>query len=138
MTQPAPRRIDPEGFTRAAHFSQAVFAPAGMDLLFVSGQVAGDGFDQITADDVATQAQRAFDRIEAILAAGGMGPADVVKVNGFIADRSFVAAYRKVFLERLGAVRPTSTLVVAELIDPRLLVEIEVVAARPPRASDPA
>lgn len=138
MTQPVTRRIDPEGFTRAAHFSQAVFAPAGMDLLFVSGQVAGDGFDQITADDVGTQAQRAFDRIEAILVAGGMGLADVVKVNGFIADRGFVADYRKVFLERLGAVRPTSTLVVAELIDPRLLVEIEVVAARSPEARDPA
>jgi enamine deaminase RidA (YjgF/YER057c/UK114 family) len=64
-----------------------------------------------------------------------MGLDDVVMVNGFVADRRFVPAYRKVFLERLGGARPTSTLVVAELIDPRLLVEIEVIAARAPAAS---
>lgn len=132
MTAPGPRRIDPDGFTRAAHFSQAVLAPAGLDLVFVSGQVAGDGFDQIAADDFEAQVGKAFDRIEAILGTAGLTLAHVVKVNGYITDRAHVAAYRKVFLARLGDARPTSTLVVAQLIDPRLLVEIEAVAAKVP------
>ena len=122
-------RIDPEGFTRAAHFAQAVTVPAGSKLLYVAGQVAGDGFAIAPPEDFETQVERIFDRIATILHAGGMALADIVKVNGFISDRANVAAYRKIFLKRLGDTRPVSTLVVAALIDPRLLVEIEVVAA---------
>jgi enamine deaminase RidA (YjgF/YER057c/UK114 family) len=123
------KRIDPEGFTRAPHFAQAVSVAAGSRLLYVAGQVAGDGFAIAPPEDFEEQVERTFDRISTILEAGGMALTDIVKVNGFISDRAHVAAYRKVFLKRLGDTRPVSTLVIAELIDPRLLVEIEVVAA---------
>ena len=123
------KRIDPAEYTRALHFAQAVAVPSGTKFLFVAGQVAGDGFDTIAADDFESQVQKAFDRIETILKAGGMTLRDIVKVNGFITDRANVATYRKTFLARLGDTRPISTLVVAELIDPRLLVEIECIAA---------
>jgi 2-iminobutanoate/2-iminopropanoate deaminase len=123
------KRIDPEGFTRAPHFAQAVLVAAGSRLLYVAGQVAGDGFAIAPPEGFEEQVERTFDRISTILEAGGMALTDIVKVNGFISDRAHVAAYRKVFLKRLGDTRPVSTLVIAELIDPRLLVEIEVVAA---------
>ena len=123
------RRIDPEGFTRAPHFAQAVAVPAGSNLLYVAGQVAGDGFAIAPPEDFEEQVERIYDRIATILQSGGMGLVNIVKVNGFISDRANVALYRKVFLKRLGDTRPVSTLVIAELIDPRLLVEIEVVAA---------
>jgi enamine deaminase RidA (YjgF/YER057c/UK114 family) len=124
------KRIDPEGFTRAPHFAQAVAVPAGSNLLYVAGQVAGDGFAMAPPEDFEQQVEQTFDRIETILKAGGMHLSDIVKVNGFISDRANVATYRKTFLKRLGETRPVSTLVIANLIDPRLLVEIEVVAAR--------
>jgi len=123
-------RIDPVGFTKAPHFAQAVVLPAGAQFLLVAGQVAGDGFAAASTEPFESQVESAFDRIETILRAGGMTLGDIVKVNGYITDRANVATYRKVFLKRLGETRPTSTLVIAELIDPRLLVEIEVIAAR--------
>ncbi|MHB8528747.1 MAG: RidA family protein [Caulobacteraceae bacterium] len=130
MTQQSPIRIDPAALRRAPHFSQAVLIPGPARVMYIAGQVAGDGFGTVVSEDFTAQVRAAFDRIETILEEGGLRLSDVVKINAFITRRDNLADYRSVFLERLGEIRPTSTLVIAELVDPQLLVEIEAVAVR--------
>jgi enamine deaminase RidA (YjgF/YER057c/UK114 family) len=78
-------------------------------------------------DDVATQAQAAFRRIESALTEAGATLADVVRTRMFVTDierwRDVAAVHAEVF----GEVRPVATMVeVSALISPDLHVEIEV------------
>ncbi|HEV2363489.1 MAG TPA: RidA family protein [Caulobacteraceae bacterium] len=129
MTSVAVMKVDPPGLFRAPHFSQAVVVETPARILFTAGQVGGDGFGAVTSTDFEAQAIEAFDHLELILTHAGMTMADVVKVTGYLTERKHLDAYRRLFLERLGAARPSSTVVIAELVDPRLLIEIEAVAA---------
>lgn len=130
MSERGVNRVDPAGYTRAPHFSQAVQIDAPAKLVYVAGQVAGDGFGAIQCEGFEAQMHAVFDRIATILEASGMGLTDIIKINGFITERDNVPVWRKAVLERLGHVRPASTLVIAQLTDPRLLVEIDAVAAQ--------
>jgi enamine deaminase RidA (YjgF/YER057c/UK114 family) len=59
-----------------------------------------------------------------------MGPANIVKVNGYLTRREDVRAYRDIRDRMLGGVETASTLVmVSALVIPEATVEIEVVAA---------
>jgi 2-iminobutanoate/2-iminopropanoate deaminase len=130
MSEHGMTRIDPNGFTRAPHFSQAVRIDAPAKVVYVAGQVAGDGFGTVACDGFEAQIHAVFDRVATILEASGMNLTDLVKINGYITDRRNVPIWRQVVLERLGNIRPASTLVITELTDPRLLVEIDAVAAQ--------
>lgn len=132
MSEPSVIRVDPSGFTRAPHFSQAVRIEAPAKIVYVAGQVAGDGFGAVACDGFEAQIHVVFDRIATILEASGMSLNDLIKINGYITDRRNVPIWRKVVLERLGNTRPASTLVITELTDPKLLVEIDAVAALGP------
>ena len=82
---------------------------------------------------MADQARFVFDRIAALLHEGGASLADVVKITTFITDmgayREFAAVRSEVFagLPRVAS----STVGVAALVDPRLLIEIEALAIVP-------
>ena len=67
-----------------------------------------------------------------VLKSGGMGYADIVKVNVFLTDSRFIVPYRAVRDQLFAkAPYPASTLLVVQgLADPGMLVEIEVVAAK--------
>jgi len=54
---------------------------------------------------------------------------DIVKVTTYLSSRDLAAASSQVRNEVLGDHRPALTVVVAEIFDPRWLLEIEVVAA---------
>ncbi|HEY0270712.1 MAG TPA: Rid family hydrolase, partial [Sphingomonas sp.] len=124
------RRLDPDGFVAAPHFAQGVLVPPGMATLYVAGQVAGDDPDGLGGIDVTAQTHATVDRVEAILAAAGMEPADLVQISAHLTDRAHVGAYRAVLRARWGDVRPAAKLVISPLVDPRYLVEIAAVAAR--------
>ena len=67
-----------------------------------------------------------------MLASAGMGVEHIVRVNGFITGRSRCRSYRTARDAAMGDSKPASTLViVAGLVDPALVVEIEVTAAAP-------
>lgn len=70
------------------------------DLLFVSGQV-GSRADGSPEPDFATQVQRAFDNLVAVLEAGGCGLADIVDVTTFHTDPE---AQFAAFMEEKGRV----------------------------------
>jgi enamine deaminase RidA (YjgF/YER057c/UK114 family) len=88
----------------------------------VDGAVSGIG-------DVAAQARTAFRIALDALAAAGAGVEDVVRTRMYVTDRSFADAVARVHGELFGAVRPAAALlVVAGLLDPDMLVEVEVEA----------
>jgi len=81
--------------------------------------------------DVAAQARAVFAIIEHALNDGGFDMADVVRTRMFVVDMALAAALSAVHGEVFGEIRPAATMVaVAGLMDPSLLVEIEVDARR--------
>ena len=81
--------------------------------------------------DAAAQARAVLEIIERALAEGGFGLADVVRSRMYITNLADAPAVGAVHGEVFGEIRPASALlVVAALIDPSLLVEIEVDARR--------
>jgi len=98
--------------------------------LFVSGQVAFDASGAIVGkDDFPAQVVQVMRNLEAVLRDGGATFRDVVKVNVFLADRKYLAGWRELRGEYFSPPFPASTLVIAELISPDLLIEVEAVAA---------
>ena len=86
--------------------------------------------------DPAAQARAVFGIIEAALVEAGFGLRDVVRTRMYVTDPAHVAAVGTVHGKVFADVRPAATaLVVAALIDPSLLVEIEVDAVRGSRGA---
>jgi enamine deaminase RidA (YjgF/YER057c/UK114 family) len=101
----------------------------------VAGFVVVGGTTSVDADGVVhggtpyEQAVEVFRKISVSLAGVGVGLADVVQVRVYVTDISRCEEVGRAFEQALGAVRPLLTMVeVSALIDPRMLVEVEVVA----------
>jgi enamine deaminase RidA (YjgF/YER057c/UK114 family) len=127
------RRIISSGgpWERSIGYSRAVVAG---DACWVSGTTdAGADGRSRHPGDAGAQARAAFEVIERALAEGGFALADVVRTRMFITDPGDAPAVTAVHGELFHDVRPAATLVVvAALIDPSLLVEIEAEAVRSP------
>jgi enamine deaminase RidA (YjgF/YER057c/UK114 family) len=97
--------------------------------VYVSGQTAEiDG--QPLAEDFRQQCRDAWRNVETRLRDAQMTLDDVVNVTVFLASREYAAENRIVRTEVLGRRTPALTVVVATLLDPRWLVEINAVAVR--------
>jgi enamine deaminase RidA (YjgF/YER057c/UK114 family) len=95
-------------------------AVAGTTATNPDGTVTGDG-------DAYLQARRCFEVIEAALREAAASLQDVVRTRMFITRAGDSDAVGRAHGEVFAAIRPVATMVVvAALIDPRLLVEIEV------------
>ena len=80
---------------------------------------------------IAEQAERAFRNIATILAAEGLTPADIVRLQVFLTDRADREAAGQARAKVFGDAKPPSTLlVVAGLATPEFLIEVEAMAAR--------
>jgi 2-iminobutanoate/2-iminopropanoate deaminase len=113
-----------------SHYTDAVRAGG---FLHVSGIVAVGGDGQLVGgDDVVAQTRQVFENMRAVLAAGGCGFEDVVKVTIFLTDIDDRPLINPVRQMAFGATRPASTLVeVARLAIEGAKVEIECVALLP-------
>jgi enamine deaminase RidA (YjgF/YER057c/UK114 family) len=81
--------------------------------------------------DPAAQARAIFEIAERALGEAGFGLADVVRTRMFVVRPEDVAAVTAAHGEVFGSIRPVATLVlVAGLMDPSFLVEIEMEARR--------
>jgi enamine deaminase RidA (YjgF/YER057c/UK114 family) len=81
--------------------------------------------------DPGVQARRCCEIIVSALAELGAAPADVVRTRMFVTDAAISDAVGAVHGEFFGEARPAATMVVvAGLLDPRWLVEIEAEAVR--------
>ena len=96
--------------------------------IYVSGQVALGPDGLVGEGDCAAQARQCFANLEAVLGELGAGLADVVSLTAYLADRADALAYLAVRREVFPVDPPATTTVVAALLDPRLLVEVQAVA----------
>jgi 2-iminobutanoate/2-iminopropanoate deaminase len=125
------RRLTPEAlhppFARYAH---GVEIPAGARVIFCSGQL-GVARDGAVPPDVSGQARLCFEAIAAILAEGGMGLGDLVRLNAYVTGREHMAGYMRIRDEFVSDPPPASTLMIVQgFARPEFMVEVEAVAAR--------
>ena len=99
---------------------------------FVSGTTdAGPAGRSLHPGDAAAQARAVFEIIGHVLAEAGLSLADVVRTRMFVTDVAAITPVTTAHGEVFRDIRPAATVVVvAALIDPTLLVEIEVDARR--------
>ena len=105
----------------------------GAGLAYISGQVPlePDG-TLVGAGDVEAQAAQVFANLAAALAAVGADFTDVLRLNCYITDASFVSGCRAARNRILPTPQPASTLAVVDaLASPEWLIEIEAVAVVP-------
>jgi enamine deaminase RidA (YjgF/YER057c/UK114 family) len=107
------------GFSRAVRVGDRVLVSGTAPVLPGGGCPA----------DAQGQARRCWEIVADALAALDSGLGDVVRTRTFLTDPSHAEAAGRVHGEVFGAVRPASTMVVvAALLDPRWVVEVEAEA----------
>jgi enamine deaminase RidA (YjgF/YER057c/UK114 family) len=113
-------------------------AVAGYSRAVVDGQyahVAGTtGFDyarMTIADDALAQCHQCFANIAQALREAGCTLDDVVRVRYYLTDAQLFEPLAPVFGSYFAKARPAATAVVCGLVDPRMLLEIEVTAQLP-------
>lgn len=124
------RRISSGGpWEATASYSRAIVA--GDDCWVAGTTDAGPDGRSRHPDDMAGQARAVFAIIERALADAGFAFADIVRLRMLVTDMARKDELMAVQSERFRDIRPAATLVeVSALIDPSLLVEIEVDARR--------
>ena len=121
------------------------FRRAG-DFIFVSGTSSRRADDSIAGAerdaagvwhlDIRAQTRAVIENIRDILTSAGATLGDVVEVSTFLVRMADFGAYNEVYSEFFGYQGPARTTVaVAELPHPQLLIEIRAVAFRPPGAN---
>lgn len=112
-------------FEKTMGYSRAV---AQGDWCFVSGTT---GYDYATMEmpaSIADQARNCFATIAKALAEADFQMADIIRVQYTITDAALVSKVVPALGEALSDIRPAATMVVADLIKPEMLIEIEVTA----------
>jgi enamine deaminase RidA (YjgF/YER057c/UK114 family) len=97
-------------------------------LLFISGQVP-EKSDGGVPDGFEAQCEQAWRNVIEVLASAGLGVEHLVKINTFLTDKSQVVANRAIRRRMLGGNEPASTVMLAETVDGKWLLEIEAIAA---------
>lgn len=125
--------INPWEWSKGFGFSQPIKVSEPRELLVCSGQTAmGPDGSLPESEDMGDQVRIALDNLVAVLAAGGMTPADIVKSTVLTTDVDACIGVLGPLVQRVvGSSLPAMTLVgVARLAFPELKIEIEVLAVR--------
>jgi enamine deaminase RidA (YjgF/YER057c/UK114 family) len=121
------RRLISSGspYEPVAGFSRAVVAGSHVHVAGTA-PVMPDG-EELPADAYG-QARRCLEIIVAALAEAGARPEDVVRTRMFVTSPEHWDGVARAHGEVFSAIRPASTCVVTQLLDPRWCVEIEAEA----------
>lgn len=123
--------LNPPNVHTPTGYSHTAVVPAGTELVFLAGQV-GIRPDGTTPATLEEQSEQMFNNIAALLKAHGLDQTAIVKLTLFVVAGQDIKTVRAARLKLLGLHKPTSTAVfVSQLVDPALLVECEVIAAKP-------
>jgi enamine deaminase RidA (YjgF/YER057c/UK114 family) len=106
----------------AIGFSRAVRAG---NLVFVAGTAPVWPDGRVDPSPLA-QARRAWEIALGALAEAGGRPEHVVRTRQFLASRDVAKEVGRVHGEIFGDIRPASTMVIAQLLDDRWVVEVEL------------
>jgi enamine deaminase RidA (YjgF/YER057c/UK114 family) len=129
-----PDWLPPKGYSNGIMAEMRV----GSKLVFVGGQIGWNGQQQFETDDFAGQVRQTLENIAAVLREAGGGPEHMVRMTWYVKDKhEYVASYPAIgkhYREVMGRNFPAMTAVeVADLVEDRAKVEIEVTAVIPPR-----
>ncbi|MEQ8860474.1 MAG: RidA family protein [Pseudomonadales bacterium] len=105
------------------------------DLVFVSGQIGVDPSAPGPVPDFETQMRTALARLDAVLAAAGSAPGEVLRATVYLADPADMATMNRLyrgFFEDRAAALPARSLVPGLDFGNAIAVEIDVVARRLP------
>jgi reactive intermediate/imine deaminase len=114
-------------FEKVAGYSRAV---VDGDFVFVAGTTGYDYATMTLPPDVEAQTRQALANIAKALSEAGSSLADVVRVTYYLTDRSDFQKLAPIFGEHFRDIRPASTAIICQLIEPAMKIEIEVTARR--------
>jgi enamine deaminase RidA (YjgF/YER057c/UK114 family) len=115
-------------FEALAGYSRAV---VDGDDVYVSGTTGFDYSTMTIEPDPVMQTRQCFANIASALAQAGCTLDDVVRVRYLLVRAELFEKLAPIFGEYLGQARPAATAMVVGLVDPRMVIEIEVSAKRP-------
>ena len=95
---------------------------------FVSGVTGYDYATMVMPDGIAAQARSCFDTIDAVLLQATFARPDIVRVQYTVTHAHLVEELVPELGRYFADIRPAATMIVAGLIRPEMLVEIEVTA----------
>lgn len=128
------RRLSPDSVWQVPSSFQKIYAhaieiSAPGKLLLISGQI-GIAPDGALPDLFEQQCKQAMSNVEALLTAADMATGDILRVTYYVTDPKNLAALSDIRQDRWGSTEPpaVTTLVVAALARPELLIEIEATA----------
>ena len=114
-------------FERDVGYSRAVVQG---DWVFVSGTTGFDYATMTIAEDIRAQTEQCLKNIEAALRQAGSSLKDVVRVTYVLPDGQEFSECWPVLRQYFGDVRPAAMMICADLLDPRMRIEIEVTALK--------
>lgn len=115
------------------HYSPVVLPGASAQMAFVSGQLPIDPVTGQMANSVAGQVRQALTNGLTVLASVGGAASDIVKVTVFTTDLHDYEALNQAYADALGPFRPARSIVEVARLPRDAMVEIEIIAAIPPR-----
>ncbi len=123
MREIKPTNVEPT----QGNYSHAVAVTSGSRQIFISGQIPTlpdgrlpDGFE--------AQADAVWANIENILSVEGLSFKNLAKVTIYLSSREYADKNGEVRRKYLGSHRPALTVIIAQIYDPKWLLEIEAVA----------
>ena len=96
------------------------------DWCFVSGTVGYDYNKNELPESAAQQAQNTFTNIMTALKAADFELGHTIRVQYTVSDRKYVKEVLPVIKKHFGNILPAATMVIAELVDEKMKIEIEV------------
>lgn len=122
--------VNPWQWSLRHGYNQAVLVEGASRQLICAGQTAvdGEGAPQHPGD-MRGQIGLALDNLAAVLAAAGMGPADILRLTIYTTDVDLALQNFDLLGQRLGAAPPMTVLGVTRLALPPLMIEFEAMAA---------
>lgn len=114
----------------------ARLAGGAHDLVFIAGQLSVDAQgESVGAGDFPAQMRQVFANVGAVLGAEGLGFDSIAQMTTYLRGEELIAEFyrvREVLFAELfpaGAFPPNTLLVVARLVRPEFLIEVQCIAA---------
>ena len=128
------RILQPEGWVQPRGYANGIEARGRQ--IFVGGQIGWNAQCEFETDDLVAQTRQALANVMDVLRVAGAGPQHMTRMTWYLVNKKDYVARLKdigaVYREVVGKHFPAMTAIqVADLIEDRALIEIEVTAVVP-------